>query len=129
MITGRLLNQGAELNNFKNIGGVSYVVGDTIIVAIQLYNDELETRHIPDPTAAVSVLVNFANGEQQTLTMDSFSTADLSLWSVEIVTDAIPDVNGDLQSLVGGNLVFTLEDPAGDRRFVIFNALQQLITT
>ena len=90
MITGRLLNQGAELNNFKNIGGISYVVGDTIIVAIQLYNDELETRHIPDPTAAVSVLVNFANGEQQTLTMDSFSTADLSLWSVEIVTDAIP---------------------------------------
>ena len=22
MITGRLLNQGAELNNFKNIGGI-----------------------------------------------------------------------------------------------------------
>ena len=129
MITGRLLNQGAVLNNFKNIGGISYVVGDSITIAIQLYNDELETRHIPDTSATVSVLVNLANGEQRTFDMGFFSTADISLWGVDIPTGAITDDNGDVTSLVGGNLVFTLVDQADTSRFVIFNALQQLIVT
>ena len=143
MITARLLNQDARLNDYQQIGGISYVNGDTIRVVIQLFNDELGVRHIPILAATVSLGVNFSDGTiQDTATnsnnipMTVLDADDRSIWMVDIVTnDAGANLSPTLASktLVGGNITFRL---AGDtnsigslKQGIIFNALQRDIVS
>ena len=131
MITARLLNSEAQLNNYKTVGGISFVNEDTIRVVIQLYNDEFGIRHIPAGSAvgAVKLRVNDSAGGEHNLDMTVLDAQDKSIWAVNIVTN---NIIGGNQVLVGGNLVFILEDtslPGGGARGIIFNALQRLIVS
>ena len=131
MITARLLNSEAQLNNYKTVGGVTFVNPDTVRVVIQLYNDEFGIRHIPAGSAvgAVKLRVNDSAGGEHNLDMTVLDAQDKSIWAVNIVTN---NIIGGNQVLVGGNLVFILEDtslPGGGARGIIFNALQRLIVS
>ena len=132
MITARLLNSEAQLNNYKTVGGVTFVNEDTIRVVIQLYNDEFGIRYIP-VTGSVSLRVNDAAGDQHNLSMANLSTngtEDKSIWFVDIVTNSVGGMN---ETLVGGNITFTLTGdtslPGSNARGIIFNALQRLIVS
>ena len=155
MITARLLNQDASLNNYQQIGGISFVNGDTIRVAIQLFNEELGVRHIPSSAATVMLGVNFSDNTFATISPNS-STADSnllpmvntavspatsfdsdrSIWYVDIITNnagaalATP-LTG--KTLVGGNVIFVLTDDdnsiGSSKEGIIFNALQRVIVS
>ena len=129
MITARLLNSEAQLNNYKIVGGITFVNPDTIRVIIQLYNDEFGIRHIPSSAAGVNLTVNCSDGTSEIVPMANTGFEDdRSLWFADIVTD---NVNLMSKTLVGGNITFVLENdttiPGSTARGVIFNALQRLI--
>ena len=130
MITARLLNSEAQLNNYKTVGGVTFVNEDTVRVVIQLYNDEFGIRHIPVGSAVgdVTLRVNDSTGVEHNLMMTVLDAQDKSIWAVNIVTNNISGMN---EVLVGGNLTFTLINdtqlPGEGARGIIFNALQRLI--
>ena len=132
MITARLLNSEAQLNNYKTVGGITFVNEDTIRIVIQLYNDEFGIRHIPVGSTAgdVSLRVNDSAGTEHNLDMSVLDPQDKSIWAVNIVTN---NIIGNNEVLVGGNLTFTLINdtnlPGGGARGIIFNALQRLITS
>ena len=132
MITARLLNSEAQLNNYKTVGGVTFVNEDTIRVVIQLYNDEFGIRHIPVGSAVgdVTLRVNDSTGVEHNLMMTVLDAQDKSIWAVNIVTNNISGMN---EVLVGGNLTFTLINdtplPGEGARGIIFNALQRLIVS
>ena len=132
MITARLLNSEAQLNNYKTVGGVTFVNPDTVRVVIQLYNDEFGIRHIPSSGANVSLTVNCSDGTSESLTMmNTGFNDDRSIRFIDIVTN---NVNGASKTLVGGNITFTLSAdanvPSGNTaRGIIFNALQRLIVS
>ena len=132
MITARLLNSEAQLNNYKTVGGVTFVNEDTIRVVIQLYNDEFGIRHIPVGSAMgdVSLRVNDSVGGEHNLEMTVLDAQDKSIWAVNIITNDILNDSTN-RILVGGNLTFTLKNdtplPGNGARGIIFNALQRLI--
>ena len=131
MITARLLNSEAQLNNYKTVGGVTFVNEDTIRIVIQLYNDEFGIRHIPVRATVgdVKLRVNDSAGGEHNLDMTVLDAQDKSIWFVDIVTNSIEPAGN--QVLVGGNLTFTLINdtqlPGEGARGIIFNALQRLI--
>ena len=137
MITARLLNSEAQLNNYKTVGGVTFVNRDTIRIVIQLYNDEFGIRHIPigasTPNIVVALTVNDSIGMQHELDMTNISSEDKSIWFVEFDTSDILSTPADARVLVGGNLTFTLSGdtslPGDGARGIIFNALQRLIVS
>ena len=130
MITARLLNSEAQLNNYKTVGGVTFVNPDTIRVVIQLYNDEFGIRHIPVGSAVgdVRLGVNDSAGIEHSLDMTVVDAQDKSIWAINIETN---NIQGNSEILVGGNLTFTLRNdtqlPGNGARGIIFNALQRLI--
>ena len=132
MITARLLNSEAQLNNYKIVGGVTFVNEDTIRIVLQLYNDEFGIRHIPSSAATVSLRVNCSDGTSETITMlNTGFTDDRSIWFADINTsDVAKDSTNKM--LVGGNITFTIELDANissgnTARGIVFNALQRLI--
>ena len=143
MITARLLNQDASLNDYQQIGGISFVNRDTIRVVIQLFNEELGVRHIPSSAAAVSLGVNFsdntfanATNSSNDLTMELLNSADRSIWMVDILTNDAGAGMGVAvagKTLVGGNITFRMTgdtDSIGTvREGIIFNALQRVIVS
>ena len=131
MITARLLNSEAQINNYKTVGGLTFVNEDTIRVVIQLYNDEFGIRHMPAIDSTLSLQVNDSTGGFHKLPMANLVEADdRSIWFVDIRTDSILG-NASNHVLVGGNVTFELLGdtplPGGGARGIIFNALQRLI--
>jgi len=117
-----LLNSEASLNNFIQIGSVSYSPGEAVKVAFRLINDQLDIRLIPGATATVSVDIANADGTTTTKSATVISADDRSMWSIDLDTT-------DTQNISGSNMEITLTDGADIKKAIVFNGLiKQLLS-
>lgn len=125
MLSARLLNSDASLNNFEYQDAIEFVPGEDKVFAFQLWNKELELRWIPGDSAVVTLTFNKVDGTTLTKTASFINAGDRSLISVTLTDEETPD-------LLSGNITFTV-DVAGDesdlKKGVILNALQRVDTT
>jgi len=122
MITAKILNSDAILNNFKEIGSLDFVPGAEVTLVIRLQDTQLELRHIPPATAIVKAIFNNTDGTTLEKIMAPL-TDDRSIRSV-ILQEAETDL------LLGGN--FTLEiDVLGDgskiEKGIVINGIRKII--
>lgn len=99
------------------------MVGDSITLNFQLFDQQQGIRFVPPSTAIVKVTFNNQDGTTLVKTGTFIDALDQSLISVDLLS-------ADTAQLLGGNLTFTV-DLLGDGteiiNGVIFGALQQII--
>ena len=58
MIRARLINSDATINNFNEIGSLEFTPGSEFVIKLQLYNSQLNNRHLPLNSQRVKVSLN-----------------------------------------------------------------------
>lgn len=124
MLTAKILNSQASLNNFKEIGSLEFIIGEEVKLVFRLFDPQFDLRHIPDAAAIVKLTFNklsdFTTFEKTATVLDSGDR------SIQYVT--LTDL--ETADLIGGNVLFEV-DVLGDgsqiQKGIIYNALSKVI--
>lgn len=106
MLTGKVLNSNASLNDFRYLENLEFMVGSKIKFAFRLYNHQLNERHVPPDTAVTKVYFNQTDGTQLEKTATVIDSGDRSMLYVDIS-------EAESENLMGGNVTFQV-DVMGD---------------
>lgn len=122
MITAKILNSDATLNNFKEIGSLDFIPGAETKLVIRLQDTQLDLRHIPPATATIKLIFNQTDGS----TLEKTTTEFADDRSMQFIT--LEEAETDL--LLGGN--FTMEiDVLGDaskiEKGIVSNGLRKIV--
>lgn len=104
MLSGKILNSDALLNNYKIIGTKYFLPGESFKIVIQVFDDELDIRYTPPSAATRKIIFTKQDGTQliKLNTDITLFTDDRSIMSVNISdTESL-----DLQ---GGNFSFLID--------------------
>ena len=122
MIIGKMLNSGATVNNFIEIGALEFIPGEELTVKVRIYDDQLNIRYIPVATNVTTFTLN--NTSSTFTTVGTHETDDRSIISFSL-TEA------QTSTLLGGNITFELDllgDGTSIRKGIIYNAFSKVIT-
>lgn len=126
MISARLINSEAVLNNFIYVDQYVYIPGETLDIAFRLYHREFEHRFIPTDPGAIVTLTFAVRSTPNTplvITASSIDALDRSMWIASLTPAQTLD-------LAGSNIQVTL-DALGDgsdlSMTVIQNALARTV--
>lgn len=122
MLTAKILNSDATLNNFKEIGSLDFIPGTQAELFIRLFNSQLSLRYIPPATAIVKIFIDKSDGTVLEKTMSALSD-DRSILSTTLE-------EAETEEILGGN--FTLEvDILGDGsnidKGIVLNGIRKVI--
>jgi len=122
MITAKLLNSAATLNNFKVLRTLNFIPGTEVKLVLQLWDSQLDLRRVPPATAIVSA--DFTNKDLTTLTkvltpltddrsilyttLQESETTDLISGRFTIKEDTLGDATSILLGFVSDGLTLTL---------------------
>lgn len=111
MISLKLLNSQAALNNYTILGAIPYTPGETLKLNVQLFNQQLNIRYIPSNTATLTF--NFIDSEGVEINkVGTPLTDDRSIWSIELSSV-------ETEQIIGGFVKATLVD--GAETFIAIN--------
>lgn len=121
MLTARLLNSDASLNNFFEITSLDFVAGSQIDLSLRLFDSQKSIRYVPPATASLKIFLQTGDIELEK-TLSVISSDDRSMWKVTLTED-------DTEEMLGGSVKFEL-DVAGDgtniQKGIMLNALRRI---
>ncbi len=119
MLSAKILNSSAVLNDFHEISSMSFLAGETKTLVLRLHNEDLDIRYFPASGATLDVVLNNADGttltKSATLDTDDRSIARITLSAVETA------------ALIGGNISFTLTEGGVISKGLVSNALTKVL--
>lgn len=114
MIKVKLLNSDASLNDYKYLGSVSFIPGENLTVAIQIFDAHRDIRYIPPADATLTMSFIDKNGDEILKDAEVIDADDRSMWKVDLS-------QAETELLAGQNIIVVL-DVEGDGT-IIFKAL------
>ncbi len=124
MITAKLLNSDAKLNNFIELDKMDYVPGVTLVIVIRLFDSQLDIRRVSPATSEIQM--KFLKSSDNTFLVKTAAVVDAldrSMWKVTLT----PAETNDLAS---GNIQVeedVLNNDTDVRITVIYSALAKQI--
>ena len=115
MLSAKILNSQASLNNFKEVKGVDFKLNDGLSLVFRIRDPELGDRFVPPTTAIVTLI--FRNFDATTFTKVA-TVVDAQDASIQTVT-LLP---ADTTQLYGGNVEFTV-DLLGDGSKMLYGTI------
>jgi hypothetical protein len=106
MISAKLLNSQASLNDFFEVGAIEFIPGENVTIAFQIHLVEKEIRYIPPVAATITLSFVNSDGDSFDKTATVIDADDRSMWKVvlsQVETETLAgqnvegslDVNGD----------------------------------
>lgn len=121
MISAKLLNSDATLNDFTFVGEIAFFPGENVRISLQIQLTEKKIRYIPPVAATLTLTFLDKEGEEIVKTAAVINADDRSMWVV-VLSQAESEV------LQGQNIVGTL-DVNGDAsvvyKFLMANVIQR----
>ncbi len=118
MLIGKVLNSEATLNNYIYLLNKAFIQGSAFKLVIQIFNEDLGIRYIPDIDAEYSITLNNLDGT--TLVKDGVEVTvfedDRSIMSIDISAE-------ESEALQGGNITFMIDETKG----IVRNAISRVI--
>ena len=107
MLTVKLLNDQATLNNFLYLGTKEYIPNKAFTIKFQLFDSENNVRIMSGSAATCSVVFQKSDGTELTKSASFlFSPDDRSMWKVALT-------NSEANDIIGSNFLINL-DVLGD---------------
>jgi hypothetical protein len=123
MLTAKILNSAASLNNFKEIASLEFILGEELNLVFRLQDPQFNLRHVPPVTAIVKVTFNNIDGTTLEKTATEVDSGDRSMQTVNLT-------ELETENILGGNISFQV-DVLGDGteiiKGIIYNALSKII--
>jgi hypothetical protein len=119
MLTGKVINSSATLNDFHEIASIEFLSGESKTFKFILFNTQLNIRYVPASGATINVVFNNSDGTQLTKA-GSLNTDDRSIVTVSLSTSETED-------LIGGNVSFTLTESGTISKGLMPNSLSKVI--
>lgn len=122
MITGKMLNSEATLNNFIEIGALEFIAGEELTVVVRLFDDQIGLRYIPVSTCIPTFTLNKSDGDTLSKT-GSHNDDDRSIVTFELSETETLD-------LLGGNMKISLDllgDATSIKKGIVLNAFARVI--
>lgn len=126
MLSLKILNTAAALNNFSAVGSVQFVPGSQVRVVVQVFQPERpdSLRYVvEDPAGTLSLVLDRKDGTELTVALTAFPS-DRSMWSTTLTP-------AQTQDLSGGNVRFVLDLTGAGTQLelgYVDNALQRVNT-
>lgn len=124
MLTAKILNTQASLNNFKLIGSLDFMLGDAFRMAFRILDPQLGDRFVTPSTAIVTLTFNNADNTTFQKIAVNIDPLDRSMFYVDLASV-------DTAQLLGGNVSFSV-DLLGDQTQlvsgIIYNPLRRIVT-
>lgn len=112
MISAKLLNSNASLNDYLYVGQVEFIPGENVTVAFQIFLTELGIRYIPPVAATITLTFIDSDGNDLDIAATKIDPDDRSMWKV-----AISQVQSE--TLSGQNIIGKL-DVNGDATVIYY---------
>lgn len=84
MISAKILNSDAILNNYKFLTSINYVPGETVILNIKIFNPQLDIRLIPVVAATMTMTFKKSDGTDLVKVATKIDAGDRSMWTVTL---------------------------------------------
>lgn len=124
MLTAKILNSSASLNEFRYLNTVEFVPGGEVRFAFRLWDLQLNERHVPPTTAIVTLTFNDTDGNEIDKIATVINAGDISMMYVDLTS-------AETAILLGGNITFEV-DVLGDatkiEKGLIQTALSKVLT-
>jgi len=121
ILTLKVLNEDASLNNWQDIGSAQIVRGSDAKLILQLFQADRKIRYIPD--AAATITMDLLNSDGTTLSKTAtFPFAD----DRSIIQFTLSDAETAL--LIGQNLVVDVQEGSNTSIAVLSMGLQMIST-
>jgi len=123
MLSAKVLNSSASLNDFDFIGALDFIAGEATTLALRLtqVQREDELRYVAADGATMNVVLNNKDGSTLTKAATLIDAGDRSLWKVALTS-------GETEDLAGGNFTFELTEGATLTKGWVENGMSLLIT-
>lgn len=125
MISAKILNSDAVLNNYIFLTSIEYVPGETVILNTKIYNPQLDIRFIPNNAATMTMTFKNSDGTDLIKSATKISADDKSMWTTTLSAS-------ETENLASSNIQIDL-DTLGDTtiiyKTVIRNGLSKILIT
>ena len=119
MITAKILNSAATLNNFKELNTLFFIPGSEVKLVLRLWDSQLDLRRVPPATAIVTA--DFTNRDLTTLSKVLVPLAD----DRSILTTTLEE--SETLNLISGRFTIT-EDTLGDTTSILLGFVNSGLT-
>lgn len=121
MLSAKILNSQAKLNDFDIVGSIKFIPGESVPLVIRLFQPDRvdELRYVPQLAATLEISLMDTTGSETTKTM-TVNSDDRSIWST-ILTPT------ETETLAGGILSFTLTEGITVTKGFVENAITRNI--
>lgn len=125
MISAKLLNSDAVLNNYISLTSIEYVPGETVILNFKIFNPQLDIRFVPNVAATMDLTFKKSDGTDLVKAAAVLNADDRSMWTVtlsgvETADLASSNIQIDLDTLGDATIIF---------KTVIRNGLSKILLT
>jgi hypothetical protein len=115
MLSGKVLNTAATLNNFKEVKGQDFMLNDAFTLVFRIIDPQLGDRYIPPSTAIITLIFSNFDTTSFVEVATPVDVNDRSMQSVSLATT-------DTAQLYGGNIPFTV-DLLGDGTHILYGVI------
>ena len=122
MITAKLLNSNAALNDYSYIGTISFIPGENVKISFQIFDDQSGNRYIPPVGATITCTLIDVDGNPIEKTAALVSADDRSMWTFTLSQT-------DSEDIVGMNIEGELDVNGDGTLIYYFLMLNVLVRT
>jgi len=120
MISAKLLNSTASLNDFSYLSTISFIPGENVTVAFQIFDDQKGIRFVPPSAATITCTLIDVDGNDVEIAATKIADPDdRSMWKILISQDQSEDI-------VGMNIEGEL-DVNGDGTLIYYFLMQNVL--
>lgn len=122
MLSGKILNSNASLNDFKEVRGVDFSINDSFSLVFRIIDPELEDRFVPPDTAIVTITFNNFDGTTFTKSGPVSGIGSIAIDPGDKSMIKVSLAPSDTSQMFGGNLTYTI-DLLGDQTEILYGIL------
>lgn len=119
MIQAKLLNSNATLNDYSYLATISFIPGENVTVAFQIFDEQKGIRYIPPVAATITCTLIDVDGNNIDIDASKIDADDRSMWKIAISQSQSEDI-------VGMNIEGKL-DVNGDGTLIYYFLLQNVL--
>lgn len=122
MLDIKILNSGAQLNDFRELSAIEYVPGEDLTLVVRMFDSQLDLRRIPATGATYAFVFQLNDGTELTVAASELDVEDRSILTADLTA-------AQTETIIGSSFRVEVTEGASVIKGVAQNVLQRVILT